>query len=391
MDDLTYDGDAFVDTALSQVQKFLWPYEIMQVHDLTLDKPVTFDSNKLREITDKACEDVNKEATPPTNATVAFDSDSGKYKITEEKLGTAVDKSLVNKVVMTGIADMQTTIELGKEQLEQPTVKKDDERLSTAQDAANKFVKNTIDLTVDDTRVFSVEPDLVSQWVKVGGNMEVKLDSKAVETWAQGPLSKKFDTMGGTRTFKRKDGKQVTVSGGSYGWVINGAELASKLVAQLNESKAEPIEIPMKTRGEKWAPGGADWTRYLDVDLAEQHVRLYDAKGKILWESDCVSGNTSENHDTPQGVYTILLKDQNRTLVGADEDKDGKPDYKSKVTYWMPFLGELVGLHDASWRKSFGGDIYQSDGSHGCVNLPSKKAKKLYSIIEVGDVVCVHK
>ena len=114
------------------------------------------------------------------------------------------------------------------------------------------------------------------------------------------------------------------------------------------------------------------------------------ARGKVLWESDCVTGNVSEGHDTPQGVYALLLKDKNRTLIGADEDKDGKPDYKSKVKFWMPFLGEDVGLHDASWRKYFGGDIYKTDGSHGCVNLPKKKASALYDIIEVGDVVSVH-
>ena len=83
-------------------------------------------------------------------------------------------------------------------------------------------------------------------------------------------------------------------------------------------------------------------------------------------------------------------------LVSPEKDeKTGDPTYISYVDYWMPFVGNLVAFHDASWRSSFGDDIYKSNGSHGCVNLPADKANqplqlKLYHIIKVGDVVVVH-
>ena len=70
-------------------------------------------------------------------------------------------------------------------------------------------------------------------------------------------------------------------------------------------------------------------------------------------------------HDTSKGVFKIRGKSRNVYLIG--------PDYKSFVNYWMPIYGD-VGLHDASWRWSFGGDIYTYNGSHGCVNLPMKTA-----------------
>ena len=56
----------------------------------------------------------------------------------------------------------------------------------------------------------------------------------------------------------------------------------------------------------------------------------------------------------------------------------------------MPFDGG-IGLHDASWRRKFGGNIYLKDGSHGCVNMPSDKASDLYENVEVGTKVLVHK
>ena len=70
---------------------------------------------------------------------------------------------------------------------------------------------------------------------------------------------------------------------------------------------------------------------------------------------------------------------------------EGTPEYESFVNYWMPFKGNSVGLHDATWQSAFGGSRYlQGFGSHGCVNLPLDKAKELYGMVEPGDVVVVH-
>ena len=54
----------------------------------------------------------------------------------------------------------------------------------------------------------------------------------------------------------------------------------------------------------------------------------------------------------------------------------------------MPFNGN-IGMHDAPWRTEFGGEIYKTDGSHGCINLPEEVAEAIYSYVERGfPVVC---
>ena len=63
--------------------------------------------------------------------------------------------------------------------------------------------------------------------------------------------------------------------------------------------------------------------------------------------------------------------------------------YSSPVKFWMPFNGN-IGMHDASWRSQFGGDIYVTGGSHGCVNLPRKKAEEIFDVIEKGEAVVVY-
>ena len=55
----------------------------------------------------------------------------------------------------------------------------------------------------------------------------------------------------------------------------------------------------------------------------------------------------------------------------------------------MPFAYN-IGIHDAGWRKEFGKTIYKNSGSHGCVNIPPKKAEELYEKIENGTPVIAY-
>ena len=118
---------------------------------------------------------------------------------------------------------------------------------------------------------------------------------------------------------------------------------------------------------------------YVEVNLTKQHIWCYK-DGALVAEGDIVTGNVSSGWETPQGVYKLKSKERDRILRG--------PGYASPVTYWMPFNGG-IGLHDATWRNSFGGSIYKNNGSHGCINLPYNVASKIYNSIKVGDpIVC---
>ena len=57
----------------------------------------------------------------------------------------------------------------------------------------------------------------------------------------------------------------------------------------------------------------------------------------------------------------------------------------------MPFIGNSIGFHDATWQSSFGGNRWRNGaGSHGCLNISYNAAQSLWGIIGVGDVVVVH-
>lgn len=128
------------------------------------------------------------------------------------------------------------------------------------------------------------------------------------------------------------------------------------------------------------ASGGGS---HLEINLAGQNVK-YIKNGNIVFTSSIVSGGPG--HRTRTGIFRINGKMRNVTLRGRNDDGS---DYESHVNYWMPFDGGN-GLHDANWRGAFGGGIYISNGSHGCVNMPPSMAAQLFGIIPIGTIVYVY-
>ena len=116
---------------------------------------------------------------------------------------------------------------------------------------------------------------------------------------------------------------------------------------------------------------------YIELDITRQTLWFYK-NGECIVEAPCVTGNVSNNHSTPTGVYVIDKKVRNTYLSGFNSDGTY---YSSFVNYWMPFKG-YIGLHDATWRKNFGDTIYLEHGSHGCVNLPFSEAKTIFENID---------
>ena len=125
---------------------------------------------------------------------------------------------------------------------------------------------------------------------------------------------------------------------------------------------------------------------YVFVSIPDQHL-TYFVDGKPVMDCPVVTGNTLAGHSTPRGTYTLNYKSRNIVLKGREDNGD---EYQSFVSYWMAFIGSSYGLHDATWRSNFGGDIYQTSGSHGCVNMPYESAKELYGLIDAGTLVLIY-
>ena len=119
---------------------------------------------------------------------------------------------------------------------------------------------------------------------------------------------------------------------------------------------------------------------YIEISISGQYLNYYEM-GKLVVSSPVVTGAWGV---TPFGSYYIRNKATNVHLLGPEDDP-----YDSFVYYWMAFIGSSYGIHDATWRSSFGGNIYKYNPSHGCVNVPYDVAEELFYRVEIGTPVFV--
>lgn len=112
----------------------------------------------------------------------------------------------------------------------------------------------------------------------------------------------------------------------------------------------------------------------MEISIDNQYLWLY-CEGKPVVETPIVTGNVQNGDSTPEGRFMIYWITTDTYLKGATWN-----DY---VSHWAPFYGNY-GIHDAQWRDEFGGDIYLTDGSHGCVNVPIEAMNKIAEYYYVG-------
>ena len=385
---LKLDEEAILSKALEQRTLWLWPLELQNRHDATDVLSATYDAAVLADTVQSQVDAFNESATEPENAKVVFDAEKGSYRVAPEELGTALDADAVADVVGDALKTLMPRATISSSELLKPPVLADDPALAVACDAANGLLTADFTLMMGSSEAAHVGPELISSWIGFDEDHNPALDEGLMNAWIE-EFAAGCNTVGSERAYAREDGKQVTVAGGTYGWSVDQAALVALLKESIAGGQTGSVDAPVIQSAALFTGAGQrDWGRYVDVDLSEQYVRFYDEGGAVIWESPTITGVPNAQKATPTGVYYITTKASPTTL----NTYEGKPEPKKTVVqYWMPFVGNVIGLHDAWWQPGFGGTMYRDGyGSHGCVNLPSDKAQSLYGMIGIGDVVVVH-
>ncbi len=189
-------------------------------------------------------------------------------------------------------------------------------------------------------------------------------------------LAEEYDTVGKTLHFQSTRGDVIDVPYVTYGTKLDQkAELA--FLKETFLRKKSQVHIPAYIQ-EGFVRGKDDiGNTYIEIDMTKQKLYCYK-DGEIIVETDIVTGNLAKKYDTPAGVNYVYIKQKDRILRGRD--------YASHVDYWMPVKGN-IGIHDANWRRKFGGEIYKKSGSHGCINVPPKIMPTIYEEMDLGTPV----
>lgn len=323
--------------------------------------------NKIDEI-----KELDKELT---DARIVYSNNSDEFVIENHSYELQITKEEILNLVIKSIESGDNEVNL-EEYIEQPSIYSDDEGLIQARDEANEYLDFQIIYDFGD-REEIIDRFILKDFITFDAR-ERLIDPERVEEYVA-ELARKYDTFGGRRSFYTSRGQSKIVSGGSYGWLIYRTKTQEELIKYLENGESKTIEPVYSYRA---LTRNLDdiGDSYVEIDLTEQMVYVY-LGGQLRVETQTVTGNLLQGYATPTGVYPINYKERDATLRGED--------YASPVKYWMPFNRD-IGLHDADWRTSFGGDIYETNGSHGCINLPPNNAEIIFNLVYPGMPVVVH-
>ncbi|WP_275372948.1 L,D-transpeptidase family protein [Clostridium tertium] len=327
-------------------------------------------NNKIKEL-----DCLNKDIIEPKN--VGFKYSNGSYELIEEVYGNKVKKEKLYEAIENSILNGEVKIDLNEKLCyENPEYTVNSEKAMIAKDILNKYVSTKITYLFGDKSEV-LDGSRINEWLSVDDNLEVIINEKSVKDYVL-ELSAKYNTVGIARNFKSSTGKMVEVKGGYYGWKINYVAETRMLLENIKLGailEKEPIYTQKGLNRDEDDIGDT----YVEINLTSQHLWFYK-DGKLIAQGDVVTGDPGKGYSTKLGTYMLNYKQKEATLRG--------PNYEAKVTYWMPLNGN-IGIHDASWRYSFGGKIYKGNGTHGCVNSPSYLAKTIFENIDEGTpVIC---
>lgn len=361
-------------------QNFLaWlPALLGQERSYTMEASTAYDEEKLTQAVEALDCMQEENMTAPRDASVQQQED-GSFAVTAEVKGNWLDTE-------KAVALVKETVDKGGRAANfdlsgcyaEPQVLSDDEGLKKEAELRNKYSSITITYDMGGDVTVTLDPETIYSWFSITEDGEAAIDRDAVATWVN-QLADQYDTVGSFLPFVTSNGETVYPESVTYGWQMDRESETEQLYQQLLTGESAQ-------RSPVWLEGA--WTRgendigdtYVEIDYTNQRMWYYK-DGALLVETSVVTGNVSAGNASPEGVFCLVGKEEDATLVGED--------YKTPVDYWMPFYGG-VGIHDAdTWRSTYGGDIYMYSGSHGCINTPTAQAAIIFENIEVGTpIVC---
>lgn len=338
-------------------------------YKLLIGDDLVFDEAKIQALLDRIAADQG-EAVASENACIVYDEAKQTFVIQPEKQGNIMVENAGQKLKEHLLSFGRDIHLLDAGCYVQPTVLHDDESLNNQLKLYNTYASHTIQYQIgDETEALS--PARYYTWLGTAADGSVTVNDEQVQAYVD-ELSAKYNTYGRERAFTTSTGNEITLQNGDYGWVVNKSAMTADLIEKIKSQNAEPSDLIFAQYADRLWNGKDFGNSYVEISIDNQELWMY-VNGNQIVDTPIVTGCVNNGHGTPRGIYYLKYKTRDAVLRGED--------YASPVSYWMPFNGG-IGMHDADWRSSFGGDIYLDSGSHGCVNIPPDKAKTIYENLE---------
>ncbi len=349
-----------------------WRLKIIVKDDFKIDTIFKIrNKNELKKILNSCFVKIPHET--PKNANYVYKNN--KFEPIEAQKGNQTDTSKLNKLIINAISKKSKDLLLNYENsCLKPRYFLSHPKTLAGLVELKKCVKSSIIYKIKEDEI-TLDSSLFGEWLCLDTSMKSNVNYKKAESFFRS-LAQKYDEIIPSVTITTTNGELKTVNGGDIGVRINVYKELNLLMNDLRKAEKfnrEPYY------GMKGLPEGVLDTKktYVEISLSDQKLWYYK-NGSLIIESDIVTGCLKLGRKTPAGAYYVKYKETSKTLRG--------PGYSAFVRYWMPF-NKGIGLHDAQWRKSFGGSIYIAAGSHGCINLPFNVAQTIYQNLSPGTIV----
>lgn len=380
--DIIYEND--LQEFLDSQDSFQWILNIGAAYDYEAKYKLSYTEEGIKGYLSTLSELDSANMTPSKNAVITMKD--GKVSVEADEEGTELDKEKVYNLVLNAIADGSTVIDIKEHGCYVGAqMSMNSKVIKRAEENAERYLSIKASYYDEGETILTISSEDLCSMGYLNEDGEIEIDKNKVVEYVNSISANFEDKYGGSKvvSFKNHEGKEKEVKAkGSYLYFDADTE-AEELYENLCSMK-DFERVPAYTTDDVTSGYNVkvDDT-YLEIDLGEQHVYLYK-NGKAVFDTPCVSGCVAWNTKTPAGLYKMGPLERNARLVGENKA------YDTRVAYWMPFIGQGIGLHDAPWKYQFGGDIYKTDGSHGCINLSSEAAETLYGLVYQGIPVVVY-
>lgn len=362
---------------------FIWPSVYLNHYTKSATVNVKYDEMAMKKIID-GLHAITVEQVPSKSAKPEFDGD--KYEITPEVIGTEIEREVLEKEIISAILEKKDEINLKEAKCyKSPRFTKDSKEVIDACNLLNQYIQTEVTYLIPEKTI--IDKTIISSWLSVDDNMQVKINDDAIKEWLRN-YGLKYDTIGAKRHYTAPSGKEVEVSGGTYGWSVDEKQEAVLLKEHIEKGEKVQRDPVFVQKAASSMPQDFGNT-YIDIDLSMQRM-WYVQDGNVVIDTPVVTGMPTPKKVTPTGVFSVLEKELNKTLIGEIVKETGKPEYKVPVSFWIRVTWSGIGIHDTSYRSNYGGSIYETDGSHGCINTPYTQVQNLYNMVSVGTPVSIH-
>ena len=386
---LFYADADFSERLMSSQDVMKWPASFFTKSENDIVETFSINKDRLRNVLNEVPPMQEENMTPPRDAYIDYSEKDKRFVIVPETEGTVINTEQAADIVFSSISSGRKSVDLDEENgvYAEPEIRSSSESLKEKADELNTAILGSITYDLPDGETVVLDADTMSGWIGSDDDGyyidEDKWYDEAVVFVDE--IAKKTNSVWETREFDSTDDGTVDVPGGTYGYIVDkDAEIDAIVDMIHNDEDEERAPYYTSEESEDRSNHGFGGT-YVEVSISGQHLWYYE-DGDLVMDCSVVTG-TSGRTDTPRGQFRVQFTQRNAVLLGRP-DANGNPSYRTPVSYWMPFY-DGCGLHDANWRGSFGGNIYKSNGSHGCVNMPPAAAAELFDHIEGTNTIVI--